>query len=275
MVDKYRLLQDILGEMGNVLVAYSGGVDSAFLMKVAHDVLGDNAIAALASSETYPSSEIQAAVELADQMGFRLIQIHTEELDNDAFARNAPDRCYHCKKELFGKMLRIAEEHGIQWVLHGANADDLGDYRPGQIAAKELGTRAPLQELGFAKAEIRELSNRLGLPTWDKPSFACLSSRFPYGTSITPAALVMIDKAEAFLRDLGFRQLRVRHHGNIARIEIEPADMPRFLERELKGKIVFTLKELGYLYVTLDLEGYRTGSMNEALKESDKITGEI
>lgn len=270
MDEKYQQLQDMLREMGSVLIAYSGGVDSTFLMTVAHNILGDKALAVLASSETYPSSEIQSAVELANKLGFRLLQIHTNELENDAFAKNAPDRCYHCKKELFGKMLKIAEENDIKQVLHGANADDQSDYRPGQIAADELGTRAPLQELGFTKAEIRALSRELGLPTWSKPSFACLSSRFPYGTAITPASLTIIDKAEQLLRKLGFTQLRVRHHDKIARIEIDTSEMQRILEPDTRELVVSEFKKLGYLYVTLDLQGYRTGSMNASLTDEEK-----
>jgi uncharacterized protein len=250
--------------MGSVLVAYSGGVDSTFLMKIAHDTLGDKAVAVIASSETYPSAEVEDAKDLARDLGFRLISIHTDELESEAFARNAPDRCYHCKLELFGKLKEIAAKEGLAWIAHGANVDDLGDYRPGQRAAQELGVRAPLQEAGFTKAEIRELSKKLGLPTWDKPSLACLASRFPYGTRITPDELSKVDKAEQILRNLGFRQVRVRHHDTIARIEIESAEMPRLLD--LREEIVSRFKELGYLYVTLDIEGYRTGSMNAALK---------
>ena len=267
MVKKINELKRILTEMGSVLVAYSGGVDSAFLMKVAYDTLGDKAVGVIASSETYPSSEIDEAIGLAHRIGFRLIEIRTEELQNAEFVRNAPDRCYHCKKELVLKIKEIAASEGLAWVAHGANVDDLGDYRPGQKAAAELGARAPLQEAGFTKAEIREISKNMGLPTWDKPSLACLSSRFPYGTPITQEALVQIDKSENLLRELGFRQVRVRHHDTIARIEVEESELDRLLDAELRSRIAAGFKEFGYLYVTVDIEGYRTGSMNAVLKD--------
>ena len=262
---EYERLKEIFREMGSVLVAYSGGVDSTFLLKVAHDELGDRAIGVIACSETYPSDEIQAAEELAHAIGVRVIKIHTDELRNEAFVQNTPDRCYYCKTELFNKLNQIAAQEGLNCVIHGGNIDDFDDYRPGQKAAEELGVRAPLQEAGLAKAKIRELSKQAGLPTWDKPSFACLSSRFPYGTPITSDALTQIDKAEKLLRSLGFRQVRVRHHGTIARIETELDEAPRLLDPSLRDKIVGGFKELGYLYVTVDIEGYRTGSMNVPL----------
>ena len=263
--EKHDRLRKILREMESVLAAYSGGVDSTFLLKVARDVLGDRAVAVIASSEIYPPGEIEAAENLARNIGARLISIHTDERQNHDFTRNAPDRCYHCKTELFGKLKRIAAEEGLGCVVHGANADDLEDYRPGQKAAEELGIRAPLQEAGFTKSEIRELSRQLGLSNWDKPSLACLASRIPYGTPIAAETLRQIGEAEKLLRELGFRQVRVRHHGSIARIEIEPEELSRLLETNLRKKIVERLKELGYLYVTVDIEGYRTGSMNAML----------
>lgn len=265
---KYEKLKAELEKMEKVLVAFSGGVDSTLLLKVASDVLGKNVLAVIASSETYPGNETMDARKLARRLKVRHKVISTHELDNPDFLSNPPERCYHCKKELFGTLASIAREEGISFVLDGSNHDDLLDFRPGAKAAKELGIRSPLREAGLTKAEVRELSRRLRLSTWDKPSLACLASRFPYHTRIEGKSLRRIGAAEEFLREAGFRQVRVRHHGPIARIEVEADEFPRLLKKGLAAKISTRLKELGYSYVSLDLEGYRTGSMNETLKRS-------
>jgi len=264
---KYDRLAGILGRMKGALIAYSGGVDSTLLLKAALDVPVKPLLAVIATSETYPGREIAAARALARSLGVRPRVIKTRELENPDFAANSPERCYHCKKELFGTLAAMARTEGLPFVLDGANRDDQLDYRPGSRAGRELSVRSPLQEAGLTKAEIREISRRLGLSTWDKPSMACLASRFPYGTRIEPKGLRQVGAAEDLLRRLGFGQLRVRHHGSVARIEIAPGEFPRAVSAEAAGRIVSGLKRLGYRYVTLDLEGYRTGSMNEALKK--------
>lgn len=263
--EKYNKLKESLKGMKSVLIAYSGGVDSTFLMKVAHEVLQDNVVAITARSSTYPEREFNEATKYAQEIGVKHKVIISEELDIKEFTHNPKNRCYYCKKELFGKLKNEAKELGMSYVLDGANLDDLGDYRPGMQAAKELGVKSPLKDAGLTKNDIRALSKELGLPTWNKPSFACLSSRFPYGNEITRPKLGMVEKAEEFLLGLGFRQIRVRHHGDIARIEVEPSEREKFFDIKVMDKISSELKKIGFVYVTLDLSGYRTGSMNEVL----------
>lgn len=266
---KYKQLKTILQEMGGLVVGFSGGVDSTFLLKTAQEILGDKVLAVIASSETYPPREIEEAIKLVRAWGVRYKLIETHELQDPNFRRNPPQRCYYCKKELFSQLKKIAQEEGLPWVVDGSNYDDLQDFRPGTRARDELGVRSPLQEARLTKEEIRYLSRLAGLPTWNKPSFACLASRFPYYSEINEEVLIKIAQAEEFLRSQGFKQVRLRHHGALARIEVSPEDIPRFLEAKLRQKVVQRLKNLGYQYVTIDLEGYRTGSMNEVLRESD------
>jgi uncharacterized protein len=263
---KYDRLLDLIRGMTRVVVAFSGGVDSTFLARAAKDALGDGALLVTADSETYPASELEETRRLAALLGMRHEVVRTRELDRPEYARNAPDRCFHCKEELFTRLEPIAREAGTAQVIYGANMDDLGDHRPGMKAAEARGVRAPLIEATLWKEEIRALSRELGLPTWDKPSFACLSSRFQYGDPITAEKLRRIDAAEAFVRSLGFRQFRVRHHDRLARLELPPEELPRLWEDDRHGAIVRRLRELGYLYVTLDLQGFRSGSANEVLK---------
>jgi uncharacterized protein len=259
-----------LTELGGAVLAYSGGVDSTFLAHAAGEVLGEKFLAVTAASETYPEHERREAERIATEYGWRHLVVPTSELGISGFSDNTPNRCYYCKKELMTRLRRIAERYGIEHVLDGQNADDVGDYRPGARAAEELGVLSPLKELGFTKEEIRGLSRERGLPTWDKPAYACLASRFPYGQEITAEKLNKVAAAEEVLRSMGLGQLRVRDDAGVtARIEVPPEDIPR-LAGELRGDVVRRFKVLGYKYVSLDLEGYRTGSMNETLDEKQK-----
>lgn len=268
--EKYQRLKQLLQKLGSVVVAFSGGVDSTFLLRVATDVLGAEKVLALtATSPTYPSFEFEQSRKLAREIGVKQLVIESNELEIPGFSENNPRRCYHCKRELFNLCLQEAEKIGYRAVLDGSNRDDLNDYRPGRDAVKELRIHSPLLEAGLGKDEIRQLSKQLGLPTWDKQPFACLSSRFPYGTRITVDRLKQIDRCESWLRLRGFSNYRVRYHEQIARIEVAPSDIPRFLDDELRQQLVTEFKDAGFTYVTLDLQGYRTGSMNETLSEAN------
>jgi uncharacterized protein len=258
----------IVRDLSSVLVAYSGGVDSSLLLKLALDELGERAVAVLASSPAYPESEQEEARVLARQLGARLVDVATNEVELEAYARNHPDRCFHCKEELFDTLEPVRRHLGLDVIAYGATADDADDHRPGHGSAVRRGIRFPLLEAGMGKPEIRAAARRLGLPNWNKASFACLSSRIPHGTPVTVAALRQIESAEAAIKALGFKQVRVRHHGDVARIEVEPAEISRLVsERE---QVVDALRSAGYKFVSLDLEGYATGSLNRSWKPAAK-----
>lgn len=264
---KYQKLKKILADTGGVLVAYSGGVDSTLLLKAALEALGDRVLAVTAASQLYPQPEVDAALRQAERLGARHRLIHTDELGVEHFADNPPDRCFYCKQELFSKLLEIAAEEGLAAVADGSNVDDTGDFRPGLRAAAQLGVRSPLRDAGFTKEEVREASRELGLPTWDKPAMACLASRFPYGHRITLENLERVGAAERILRELGLRQVRVRDYGQTARIEVGLEELEHIVRGEIRTRIVEELHKVGYVYVTADLEGYRSGSMNVVLAE--------
>ena len=262
---KLQHLKEYLHSLGRVVVAFSSGVDSTFLLKVAHDVLGDNAIAVTATSSLFPKRETDEAASFCAANGIKQLTVVFNELDIPEFRKNPTNRCYLCKNELFKKIISLVKENETAYVCEGSNVDDMGDYRPGMKAVAELGIKSPLRECGLCKDEIRALSKEMDLPTWDKPSFACLASRFAYGEEINEKKLSMVENAEQFLLDMGFKQFRVRIHGeNLARIEVLPAELEALLSK--REEVTKHLRELGFAYVTMDLQGYRTGAMNEVIK---------
>lgn len=264
---KLHALEEIFRAMGSVAIGYSSGVDSTLMLAVAHRVLGDRAVAFTAVSGTFPRRERSEAADFCREHGITQVEVLTDELAVPGFAENPENRCYLCKKALFSRFLEEAAQRNLAWVCEGSNLDDLGDYRPGLQAVAELGIRSPLREAELTKGEIRQLSHNLGLPTWDKPSFACLASRIPYGDTITREKLELVDRAEQLLLNLGFRQMRVRLHGTVARLEVLPEDMQAMLDQ--REQIVPALKAMGLKYVAMDLQGFRTGSMNETRKTED------
>ncbi len=269
VMEDYERLKSLIREMGGVVIGYSGGVDSTLVAKAATDALGDRAVCVVVESCMMAESEVEEAVAQAEALGLNLVRYRADALADPNVQQNPTDRCYHCKKGEFGSMVEIARERGLACVLDGTNADDTSDYRPGTRATAELGVRSPLRELGFGKEHIRAISKEIGLLTWNKPSRACLASRVPYGTRLTPELLKRIESAEAALAEVGFMQFRVRHHGKTARIEVPEEDIARAARGDIRRRIVGEFKKLGYTYVTLDLAGYRTGSLNEALRRGD------
>lgn len=263
--EKFNVLKKYLTELRSVAVAYSSGVDSTFLLNTAHQVLGERVLAVTVHTRSFPAREQKEAEEFCQRQGIRQAVCEFDELLIPGFAQNPPDRCYLCKKEIFGKIQKIAGEHQIAHVAEGSNADDTRDYRPGMLAVAELGVLSPLREAGLTKEEIRVLSRECGLSTWKKPSFACLSSRFAYGENITDGKLRMVEQAEEFLRQRGFSQVRVRVHGNLARLEVSPEEISRLVSDKNRRRVIQQIKNIGFSYVTVDLDGYRTGSMNESL----------
>ena len=271
-LEKYEVLKKSLASLGSAMVAFSGGVDSAFLLKAAREALGDGVIAVTAASVFCPERELKEAKEFCEKLGVRHIIFPFDVLKREEIAQNPENRCYLCKKQLFSGFLMLAREHGVSCVLEGSNMDDNGDYRPGMQAIAELGIKSPLRACGFWKRDIRALSRMLGLPTWEKPSFACLASRFPYGDRITEEKLAMVDSAEQLLLQLGFAQFRVRIHGTIARIEVLPEEFDRLIHEPVRSRVVKELTDIGFSYVSMDLAGYRTGSMNEGLSRLGSLT---
>ena len=272
--EKKLKLEEYLKELGSLAVAFSSGVDSTFLLKVAKNVLNDNVIAVTARSASFPKRELDEATEFCKKEGIRQLFVDIDEMSIEGFRKNPVNRCYYCKHEVFTRITEAALNCGIKYVAEGSNIDDNGDYRPGLKAVEELGIKSPLRYAGLTKSEIRALSKELGLPTWEKPSFACLASRFVYGEAITEEKLGMVDRAEQMLLDLGFKQFRVRVHGNIARIEVLPEEISKFMEETVRSAVYKRFKEIGFDYVTMDLAGYRTGSMNETLSSAKNVSGD-